>query len=164
MWSSSFCVIILVDICFAESRFRFVMSTRSFLICTFDSVTYFPAFWSSLCGWCAWECVLVYHLLTTSWVVQSVGLGNHLYPHDTILVWVLAVIICVCVCVCVCMCVRCQYCVKTAAQIMLIIYIQVSLDLAYFKNLQNKGISLWNFVPNSGLRKFCHGTLLVSAI
>jgi len=31
-----------------------------------------------------------------------------------------------------------------------------------FKYLQNKGISLWNFVPNSGLGKLRHGTSIVA--
>jgi len=29
---------------------------------------------------------------------------------------------------------------------------------------QNKGISLWNFVPNSALRKFCHGISFVQRV
>ena len=29
--------------------------------------------------------------------------------------------------------------------------------------LQNKGTSLWNFAPNSGLRKFRHGISIIEA-
>jgi len=28
---------------------------------------------------------------------------------------------------------------------------------------KNKGISLWNFVPNSGLKKFCFGIAIVES-
>ena len=58
----------------------------------------------------------------------------------------------------------CQYCLETVAWTELIFCIQVSLNLCYAVYLQNKGTPIWNFVPNSGLRKFHHGTPTVSKL
>jgi len=57
-----------------------------------------------------------------------------------------------------------RHCIKTAAWIELIFLHTAFLNVCYavfVKNwgyLQNKGSPLWNFVPNSGLEKFRHGT------
>jgi len=70
--------------------------------------------------------------------------------------------------VCLCVSVTRRYCIETAARIQLIFFYTgfsrsvlccVLWKLGY---LQNKGTSPWNYVPNSGRRKFRHGTPTVS--
>ena len=62
-----------------------------------------------------------------------------------------------CVCLSVQLSVTSQYCIKTTGRIKLAFCMETSFHLSHFDTSENKGTSLWNFVPNSGLRKFHHG-------
>ena len=65
-----------------------------------------------------------------------------------------AVVLCLSVCSTVC---HSQYCIKTTGRIKLAFCMETSFHLSHFDTSENKGTSLWNYVPNSGLRKFHHG-------
>jgi len=62
-----------------------------------------------------------------------------------------------CVCLSVQLSVTSQYCIKTTGRIKLAFCMETSFHLSHFDTSENKGTSLWNYVPNSGLRKFHHG-------
>jgi len=59
--------------------------------------------------------------------------------------------------------------IETAGRIELFFCTEAFFDLSYRvlkRNsdiYKNNGTSLWDFVPNSGLRKFCHGISIVEA-
>ena len=66
----------------------------------------------------------------------------------------------------VCLSVTSPCSVETVGRIVLVFGPQASFDLSYtvlrkLRYLQNNGASLWNFVSNSGLRKFCFGISIV---
>jgi len=67
----------------------------------------------------------------------------------------------------VCVCVTRRYCIETAAEIELFWHVCFHRLILYcvlkeLGFLQNKGTSLWNFVPHFGLRKFGDGTSAVA--
>jgi len=68
---------------------------------------------------------------------------------------------------CVCLSVTSRSCIEMAEWIELVLGTGASFHLSYtvLKGnsgiFRNKGTSLWNFVPNSGLRKFCFGISIV---
>ena len=70
------------------------------------------------------------------------------------------------VCLSVCLSVSSRCSVETHERMELVFGVESTFHLSYAVCKGNSGISksvgtsLWNFVPNSGLRKFCHGILI----
>jgi len=85
--------------------------------------------------------------------------GLSIYPRDPMLR-----VLAIAPCLCLSLVGGCS--VETADQIGLVFSMGASFDLSYtllrkFSIFKNKGTSLWNFAPNSGLRKFRHSISIV---